>query len=81
MTMNRSDLERALLQAHEHHNSAELIRLYTLAGDMSEAAGDLDACCFYLTHAFVFALEAGSNAATELNARLVAHNRAVPLPQ
>ncbi|UWQ85797.1 hypothetical protein [Leisingera caerulea] len=77
--MNRDELDRALLQAHEDKDSAELVRLYTLAGDMAEAAGNIDAACFYLTHAFVFALEAGLPDAKELNRRLAERGRAHPL--
>ncbi|MFY0310577.1 hypothetical protein ACFMBG_11870 [Leisingera sp. D0M16] len=77
--MERADLDRALLQAHEDKDSAELVRLYTLAGDMAEEAGNIDAACFYLTHAFVFALEAGLPEAKELNRRLADRGRAHPL--
>ncbi|KIC31287.1 hypothetical protein [Leisingera sp. ANG-S5] len=77
--MERADLDQALLQAHEDKDSAVLVRLYTLAGDQAEAAGNIDAACFYLTHAFVFALEAGLPAAKELNRRLAERGRAHPL--
>ncbi|UWQ60787.1 hypothetical protein K3722_20710 (plasmid) [Leisingera caerulea] len=77
--MERAELDQALLKAHEDKDSAELVRLYTLAGDQAEAAGNIDAACFYLTHAFVFALEAGQPEAKELNRRLAARGRAHPL--
>ncbi|MCF6431453.1 MULTISPECIES: hypothetical protein [unclassified Leisingera] len=77
--MERADLDRALLQAHEDKDNAELVRLYTLAGDRAEEAGNIDAACFYLTHAFVFALEAGLPEARELNRRLAERGRAHPL--
>ncbi len=77
--MERADLDRALLQAHEDKDSAALVRLYTLAGDQAEDAGNIDAACFYLTHAFVFALEAGMPEARALNRRLAARDRAHPL--
>ncbi|OBY28066.1 hypothetical protein [Leisingera sp. JC1] len=77
--MERVDLDRALLKAHEDKDSAELVRLYTLAGDQAEAAGKIDAACFYLTHAFVFALEAGLPEAKVLNRRLADRGRAHPL--
>ncbi|WP_424978192.1 hypothetical protein [Leisingera sp. S232] len=77
--MERADLDRALLQAHEDNDSAELVRLYTLAGDQAEAAASIDAACFYLTHAFVFALEAGMPEAKVLNRRLAERGRAHPL--
>ncbi|UWQ35521.1 hypothetical protein K3555_23805 (plasmid) [Leisingera sp. M527] len=77
--MERADLDRALLQAHDDKDNAELVRLYTLAGDRAEEAGNIDAACFYLTHAFVFALEAGLPEARELNRRLAERGRAHPL--
>ncbi|KIC38895.1 hypothetical protein [Leisingera sp. ANG-M7] len=77
--MERAELDHALLKAHEDKDSAELVRLYTLAGDQAEEAGNIDAACFYLTHAFVFALEAGLPEAKELNRRLAERGRAHPL--
>jgi len=72
-----SDLDAAFLRAHEAGDAAALIALYTAAGDAREAAGDVDAACFYLTQAYVFALEAGAAEAGALNARLAAHGREV----
>ncbi|WP_027256212.1 hypothetical protein [Leisingera aquimarina] len=77
--MDRADLDRALLKAHEDKDSVALVRLYTLAGDRAEEAGNIDAACFYLTHAFVFALEGGLPEAKELNRRLAERGRAHPL--
>lgn len=68
--MNRLDAE--MIAAHEARDQAALIRLYTQAADM---AGDLDAACFFLTHAYVFALEAGAPQAEILRGRLRAHRR------
>lgn len=67
-----SDLDAAMIAAHAAHDPAALIRLYTQAAD---ASNDLDAACFYLTHAYVFALEAGAAQAGRLHARLVHHGR------
>jgi len=77
--MDRAHLDRDLLAAHASGDAASLIQLYTQAADLSEMAGDVDATCFYLTHAFVFALEAGAPEVALLNQRLVAHSRAHPL--
>ncbi|PSL15104.1 hypothetical protein CLV88_12623 [Shimia abyssi] len=68
--MNRDELNRALLGAHAREEQIELVRLYTLAAEERERARDTDAACFYLTHAFVFALECGAPEAIELNQRL-----------
>lgn len=65
-----------LLAAHETADNKQLVRLYALAADESvtqEAAG------FYLTHAYVFALEAGLAEARDLRARLIDMGRETPL--
>lgn len=77
--MDLEALDHALLEAHEHHNAADLVRLYTVAADEAEQRQDVDAACFYLTHAFVFALESGDDAAASLNKRLADRGRAHPL--
>ncbi|MEP2717084.1 hypothetical protein [Pseudophaeobacter sp.] len=74
--MDPTSLEQALLKAHASDDSAALVRLYTLAGDAAEQRADGDAACFYLTHAFVFALEAGAPEASILNTRLAEQGRA-----
>lgn len=69
-----SELDDALLAAHVAGDNAKLVRLYWQAG---EAALDTDEVqgCFYLTHAYVFALEAGMAEAEELRAILAARGR------
>ena len=67
-----SDLDARMIAAHEARDQTALIRLYTEA---AEAANDLTAQCFYLTHAYVFALEAGAPQSADLHARLKAHGR------
>jgi hypothetical protein len=65
-------LQDRLLAAHARDDRAALIGLYTEAAD---AADDLDAACFYLTHAYIFALEKGDPAAERLYHRLKTHQR------
>ena len=67
-----NDLDARMIAAHEDGDQQALIRLYTQAADQ---ANDLTAACFYLTHAYVFALEAGAPQAPALHARLKAHGR------
>ncbi|NVO54263.1 hypothetical protein HW561_00465 [Rhodobacteraceae bacterium B1Z28] len=74
--MDTVALDSLLLDAHSRNDHANLVYYYTLAADERERAGDTDAACFYLTHAFVFALEAGAPEADALNARLVGYGRA-----
>ena len=62
-----SELDARLLEAHARDDRAALIALYTEAADFAntdEVRG------FYLTHAFVFALESGAPEAPALRARL-----------
>lgn len=66
------DLDMRMIAAHAAHDRNALIRLYAQAAD---AMNDLDAACFYLTHAYVFALEAGAQEAGALHARLKLHGR------
>jgi hypothetical protein len=66
------DLDTRMITAHEANDRMALIKLYAEAAD---GANDLDASCFYLTHAYVFALEAGAPNAQDLHARLVRHGR------
>lgn len=67
-----TDLDSAMIRAHAAGDRPALIRLYTQAAD---SARDLDAACFYLTQAYVYALEAGAPEAQALHARLVARGR------
>lgn len=67
-----SDLDARLLRAHEANDRAALIALYTEAGN---TADNETARGFYLTHAYVFALEAGLDVAQELRAQLVSMGR------
>jgi hypothetical protein len=73
--MDRAVLDAALIDAHEAEDNARLAQLYTSAADMAEAAGEIDACCFHLTQAYVFALACGARQAGSLHARLLAHGR------
>jgi hypothetical protein len=69
-------LDAQLLAAHAAEDAPALVRLYTQA---AEEAHDIDASAFYLTHAYVFALEAGLGAAQGLRMRLVRMGRETPL--
>ena len=63
-----SDLDARLLAAHEAGDGLALICLYAEAAE--RAASEI-ARAFYLTHAYVFALETGSVQAAALRDRLV----------
>lgn len=68
--MNSGALEHRLLAAHARRDADALMTLYVEAANLQETGGNADAACFYLTHAFVFALETGSERADALQMRL-----------
>ena len=68
-------LERRILAGHAAGDLAALAKLYCEAGLRAETRGELDRACFFFTQAYVYALDAGVPAATELKAKLVAHGR------
>ncbi len=72
-------LDDDLIKAHAENDLASLVRLYVQAADEKESADDIDGACFYLVHAYVFALEAGDPAMPAINQRLVAYGREAPL--
>lgn len=65
-------LDSQLLAAHARDDRAALVALYTQAADW---ANDPDAACFFLTHAYVFALERGDPRASDLHTRLKVEGR------
>lgn len=68
-----ADLARRLLDAHARDDRTALVALYEEAAN---GANDLGAACFYLTHAWVFALDVGHTAADALYERLHGLGRA-----
>ena len=74
-SLDRAALDAALIAAHEAGDQARLVSLDREAAGRAEAAGDTDGACFFLTHAYVFALASGAPEAGELHGRLLAHGR------
>lgn len=70
--MTAADLDARLLDAHAAGDRRGLVALYSEA---AEAANSADAAGFYLTHAYVFALDTGHPDAPALHARLKAEGR------
>lgn len=62
-----SDLDARLCAAHRDGDRRALAALYTEAADQ---AANAEAQGFYLTQAYIFALEAGLASATDLRDRL-----------
>ena len=55
------NLNQRLIDAHARGEKQALVNLYTQAADM---AGDVDQECFFLTQAYIFALETGDEQRT-----------------
>ena len=68
----RGSLQPRLLAAHAADDKAALVTLY---GEAAEGAHDIDAACFFLTHAYVYALDVGDDRARTLHTRLLEHGR------
>ncbi len=68
-------LDKALIAAHEMGDHGEMVQLYRQAGAFMLAQGQVDAGCFFLTQAYVFALEVGAVEAAEIHQILVTHGR------
>jgi len=75
--VNEDALEAMLLAAHVADDRASLAKGYAQAADFAEMAGEVDRACFFLTQAWIFALDVGAAEADALKARLVAHGREV----
>ncbi|PLS22000.1 hypothetical protein [Neptunicoccus cionae] len=67
-------LDQALLAAHNAKDNSALVRLYRQAGKAA-LAEDETRGCFYLTHAYIYALEAGLAEAQELHSTLKSFGR------
>ncbi len=73
---NDCDLNARILAGHALGETGELSDLYNEAALKAEADGDIDRACFFYTHAYVFALDAGKyEAAAKLRSKLVFFGR------
>ncbi len=73
--MDLDEIDKALLGAHATGDKPSLVNLYRAAGNHMLRLGALDAGCFYLTQAYIFALDCGDDQAHEIHKILVAHGR------
>ncbi len=67
-----TDLDARLLAAHARGDQAALVTLYAQAG---EAAGSVDAACFFYTQAYIYGLELGHPDVPRLYDKLRAEGR------
>ena len=68
--MDEDELDARLIAAHKAGKSSTMAALYREAADMAEAEGDAERAAFFMTHAWIFALEAGDPVAEILDAAL-----------
>lgn len=71
MTHAADSLNDRLLGAHAVRDISALPGLYKTAAKRAEHFGDIHRACFFLTQAWIYALDAGSPMADELKERLV----------
>lgn len=71
----RQALDADLIAAHGAGDPVRLARLYRKAADALDRHGEDEAACFFFTHAYVFALEAGLDDADRLRTILQARGR------
>ena len=70
-----NSLDQDLICAHQTGDTSKLVVLYQQAAEASFARNDHNAGCFYLTHAYIFALESNHPKASVIHAELVRHGR------
>ncbi|MEO1293094.1 MAG: hypothetical protein AAFV62_09735 [Pseudomonadota bacterium] len=68
-------LDSDLLAAHAIADRYSLVALYAEAGHRRAERAEMDAACFYWTHARVYALELGDERADSLLTLLAAEGR------
>ena len=73
--MNADELDSGILEAWSNGDGPRLAELYAAAGNSMLASGLEDEGCFFLTQAYIIALENGLEIAAPLHAELVRHGR------
>ena len=68
-------MENKLQAALQRQDLEILTKIYTDAANASEQRGDIDEACFFLTQAYVCALQQGADTAVKLRSRLINHGR------
>ncbi len=64
-----------MLAAHERSDKGALVDIYIEIADRAAQSQDIDAECFFLTHAWIFALDSDHPLRDDLQKRLSAHGR------
>jgi len=68
-------LNEHLLAAHAAEDKVALVGLYRAAAGLAEMDQDIERECFFLTHAWIFALETDHPMRDNLHAKLARHGR------
>lgn len=69
-------LHHDMLQAHEEEDLIALPGLYLQAAQLRESQNNIDAACFFYTHAYVYALDCGDrDLAAQAQAKLRTYGR------
>jgi len=68
-------LQTQILQAHDSHDYLSLIPLYSQAASIAEQHNDIGAARFFLTQAYIFALDNNDAAHSVLLQRINQHDR------
>ena len=69
------ELNRQIIQASRTGDGDRLAELYLLAGREFIDSERINTGCFFLTQAYIFALEAGLESSREILSILIAHGR------
>ena len=69
------NLDQELISAHQANDLFRLAELYQQVADEAFMRGEVDAGCFYLTHGYIFALEANHPDCSMIHTRLVTYGR------
>ena len=74
--MTGRSLQEALLEAHAADDRLALVSLYLEAANLAAESQGIEKECFFLTHAWVFALETDHELSDDLRVRLEYYGRA-----
>jgi len=77
LSVSLAEINDQVLAAHEAGNLRQLPALYRRASQALFESGDIDPACFFLTQAYIYALDQGDPQAIEIHTILVSHGREI----
>lgn len=75
MEDSRQAIKHKLQAALQRQDLELLTKIYTDTANASEQRGNINEACFFLTQAYVCALQQGADTASKLRLRLIGHGR------